>query len=96
MGLKLRANLFPGGDANFRQAMYQSQERSLQAPRDEFDLYGTQASFVLPRVDLPRSLRRIDFFGLYPSSLSESARFVSLAGKASLVSLSDAVPFLRP
>ena len=35
------------------------------------------------------------FFGLYPSSLSKSARLVSLAGKASLVSISDASPFLR-
>ena len=61
MGLKLRANLFPGGHANFGQAMYRSQERSLHAPRNEFDLYRTQASFVRPRVDLARSLRRIDF-----------------------------------
>ena len=61
MGLKLRANLFPGGHANFGEAMYRSQERSLQAPRNEFDLYRTQASFVRPRVDLARSLRRIDF-----------------------------------
>ena len=34
-------------------------------------------------------------FGLYPSSLSESAGFVSLPGKASLVSISDAILFLR-
>ena len=34
-------------------------------------------------------------FGLYPSSLSKSVRFVSLSGKVSLVSLSDAILFLR-
>ena len=34
-------------------------------------------------------------FGLYPSSLAKSAGFASLAGKASLVSISGAVLFLR-
>ena len=34
------------------------------------------------------------FFGLYPSTC-QSTGFVSLAGKASLVSISDAVLFLR-
>ena len=34
-------------------------------------------------------------FGLYPSNLSKSAGFVSLAGKASLISISDAILFLR-
>ena len=34
-------------------------------------------------------------FGLYPSSLSKSAGFVSLSGKASLISISDAILFLR-
>ena len=34
-------------------------------------------------------------FGLCPSSLSNTAGFVSLAGKASLVSISDAILFLR-
>ena len=34
-------------------------------------------------------------FGLYPSSLSTSAGFVPLSGKASLVSISDAILFLR-
>ena len=33
-------------------------------------------------------------FGLYPSSLSKSARLVSLAGKALLISISDAILFL--
>ena len=34
-------------------------------------------------------------FGLYPSSLSKSAGFVSLSGKACLVSVSVAILFLR-
>ena len=34
-------------------------------------------------------------FGLCPSSLSNTAGFVSLTGKASLVSISDAILFLR-
>ena len=34
-------------------------------------------------------------FGLYPSSLSKSVGFVSLSGKASLVSISAAILFLR-
>ena len=34
-------------------------------------------------------------FGLYRSSLSKSAGFVFLAGKASLVPISDAILFLR-
>ena len=33
-------------------------------------------------------------FGLYPSRLSKSSEFVSLAGKASLVSISDVILFL--
>ena len=34
-------------------------------------------------------------FGLYPSRLSKSAGFVFLSGKASLVSISDAILLLR-
>ena len=37
----------------------------------------------------------LGLFGLYPSSLSKSVGFVSLAGKASLVSISAAILFLR-
>ena len=98
MGLKLRANLFPGEDANFGQAMYRSHERSLQAP-------GINLICTEPRLHLfGRALiwpcrfgaLTFGFFGLCPSSLSKSVRFVSLAGKASLVSISDPIPFLRP
>ena len=37
----------------------------------------------------------LGFFGLYPSSLSKSVGFVSLSGKASLVSISAAILVLR-
>ena len=37
----------------------------------------------------------LGLFGLYSPSLSKSAGFVSLPGKASLVSVSDAILFLR-
>ena len=37
----------------------------------------------------------LSLFGLYPSSLSKSVGFVSLSGKASLVSISAAILFLR-
>ena len=37
----------------------------------------------------------LGLFGLYPSSLSKSVGFVSLSGKASLVSISAAFLFLR-
>ena len=37
----------------------------------------------------------LGLFGLYSSSLSKSVGFVSLSGKASLVSISPAILFLR-
>ena len=37
----------------------------------------------------------LGLFGLYPSSLSKSVGFVSLSGKASFVSISAAILFLR-
>ena len=77
--------------------MYRSPERSRQDSRDEFFLYGAQASFSWPRVDLARLLQRacsrsflIIFF-----EFSKSVGFVSLSGKASLVSISTAILFLR-
>ena len=76
--------------------MYRSLERSPQDSRDGIFLYSAQASFSWPRVDLARLLRPIlGLFGLYPSSLSKSVGFVSLSGKASLVSISAAILFLR-
>ena len=37
----------------------------------------------------------LGLFGLYPSSFSKSVGFVSLSGKATLVSISAAILFLR-
>ena len=39
--------------------------------------------------------RVLGLFGLYPSNLSKSVGFVSLSGKASLVSISAVILFLR-
>ena len=79
------------------EAMYRSLERSPHDTWDGFDLYSAQASFVWPRVIWPGLFGASTFglFGLYPSSLSKSAGFVSLARKASLVSISKAILFLR-
>ena len=84
-----RANVFPAVVANFGKAMYGSLEGSTQDTWDGF--------FSWPRVDLVRLLRRAYSrpFGLHPSSLSKSAGFVFLSGKASLVSISAAILFLR-
>ena len=93
-----RANVFPAGVANFGKAMYRSLERSTQ------DTRGWIFFCTVPR---PHFLGRaliwpgcfgehiLGLFGLYPSSLSKSVRFVSLSGKASLVSISAAILFLR-
>ena len=78
--------------------MYRSPERSPQDSRDGFFSYSAQASFSWPCIDLVRLLRQayiLSLFGLYPSSLSKSVGFVSLSGKASLVSISAALLFLR-
>ena len=77
--------------------MYRYPERSPQDSRDDFFLYSAQASFSWPRVDWPGCFgeRILGLFVLYSSSLSKSVGFVSLSGKASLVSISAATLFLR-
>ena len=77
--------------------MYQSPERSPQDSRDGVFLYSAQASFSWPRVDWTGCFGEhiLGLFGLHPSSLSKSVGFVSLSGKASLVSISAAILFLR-
>ena len=92
-----RANVFPAGVANFGKAMYRSLERSIQDTQDGYFLYSAQASFSWPRVDLAWLLRRayLGLSGVHPSSLSKSAGFVFLSGKASLVSISAAILLLR-
>ena len=76
--------------------MYRSPGRSPRDSRDGVFLYSAQASFSWPRVDLARLLRRaysrsvwIIFF-----EFVKSVGFVSLSGKASLVSISAAILFL--
>ena len=74
-------NAFAAGEANFGQAMYQCLERSPQYTHDH------------PRVDL--CCDGFQPFGLCASRLSKSSGFVSVAGKASLVSIFDTILFLR-
>ena len=85
------------GEGGFVQMMYRSPEGHLRTSGMEF--FGT-----VPRPHfLGRTLiwpccfgeRILGLFGLYPSSLSKSVGFVSLSGKASLVSISAAILFLR-
>lgn len=85
-----RSNVFLAGEVNFVQAMYRSLERSPQDTRDGFNLYSAHASSPWPG---HLGATTFSLFGLHPSSLSKSAGFVSLAGKASLVSIPDAILF---
>ena len=62
-----RSNVFLAGEANFVQAMYRSLEKSPRTP-------GMDLICTVPTT--------FSLFGLYPSSLSKSAGFVSLAGEA--------------
>ena len=74
-----RSNVFLAGEANFVQAMCRSLERSPQDTR--MDLICTAAHASSP---WPGHLGATTFslFSLYPSSLSKSAGFISLAGEA--------------
>ena len=89
--------MFPVGEANFGQETYWSLERPPQVTLDEFDLYSSQASIAWPRVDLTRPLQRKQFrpliFEFSSSVFTKAAGLVSLAGKASLVSISGTVLF---
>ena len=84
---------FSAGEGGFGQMMYRSLEGHLRTPGMEF----------FCTVPMPHFLARpgcfgehiLGLFGLYPSSLSKSVGFVSLSGKASLVSISAAILFLR-
>ena len=92
-----RANVFPAGVANLGKAMHRSLERSTQDTRDGFFCTVPRPHF------LGRALiwtgyfgeHVLDRFGLHPSSLSKSAGFVFLPGKASLVSISAVILLLR-
>ena len=74
-----RSNVFLAGEANFVQAMYRFLERSPQDTRYGFNLYSAYASSPWP---CHSGATTFSLFGLYPSSLSKSAGFVSLAGEA--------------
>lgn len=73
-----RTNVFLAGEANFVHAMCRSLERSPQGTRDGFNLYSAHASSPWPG---HLGATTFSLFGLYPSSLSKSAGFVSLAGE---------------
>ena len=88
-----RANVFPAGEANFGHAIYGHSR--------------TPGMDVIAQLPMHHLLGRaliwpclfgastFGLFGSYPSSLSKSDGFFSLAGKASLVSISDAILFVR-
>ena len=77
--------------------MYRSPERSPQDSRDEFFCTVPRLYFLGRALIWPGCFGEhiLGLFGLYPSSLSKSVGFVSLSGKASLVSISAAILFLR-
>ena len=88
-----RANVFPAGVANFGKAMYQSQERPTKDTRDGFFCTVPRPHFLGRALIWPGYFGEhiLGLFGLHPSSLSKSAGFVFLSGKASLVSISAAI-----
>ena len=85
------------GEGGFGQMMYRSPEGHLRTPGMEF--FGTvpRPHFLGRALIWPGCFGEhiLGLFGLYPSSLSKSVGFVSLSGKASLVSISAAILFIR-
>ena len=77
--------------------MYRSPERSPQDSRMEFFCTVHRPHFLGRALIWPGCFGEhiLGLFGLYPWSLSKSVGFVSLSGKASLVSISAAILFLR-
>ena len=93
-----RANVFPAGVTNFGKAMYRSLERSTQDTQDGFFFCTVpRRHFLGSALIWPGYFgeHTLGLFGLHPSSLSKSAGFVFLSGKASLVSISAAILLLR-
>ena len=92
-----RSNVFPAGVANFGKAMYQSQERPTKDTRDGFFCTVPRPHFLGRALIWPGYFGEhiLGLFGLHPSSLSNSAGFVFLSRKASLVSISAAILLLR-
>ena len=91
-----RANVFPAGVANFGKAMYRSLEKPTQGTRDGFFWTVPRPHFLGRALIWPGYFGEhiLGLFGLHPSSLSKSAGFVFLSGKASLVSISAATLLL--
>ena len=86
-------DVFPAGEANVRQAMYRSLERSPQDTRDGFDLYSAQASFAGRALT---SSHRLSAFLEYIGGFEFiKVGFASLAGKASFICISDDILLLR-
>ena len=78
--------------------MYRSPETSPQDSRDGIFCTLPRPHFFVRALIRPGCFGEhvLGLFGLYPSSLSKSVGFVSLSGKASLVSISPAILFLYP
>ena len=77
--------------------MYRSTERSPQDSRDGIFCTVPRPPFLGRALIWPGCFGEhiLGLFGLYPPSLSKSVRFVSLSEKASLVSISAAILFVR-
>ena len=77
--------------------MYRSPEEHLRTPRMEFFCTVPRPYFLGRALIWPGCFGEhiLGLFGLYPSSLSKSVGCFSLSGKASLVSISAAILFLR-
>ena len=84
------------GEGGFGQMMYRSPEGHLRTPGMEFFCTVPRPHFLGRALIWPGCFGEhiLGLFGLYPSSLSKSVGFVSLSGKASLVSISAAILFL--
>ena len=84
---RLLSSIFPAGEGGLGQMMYRSQKGHPRTPGMEFFCTVPGPHF------LGRGEHILSLFGLYSSSLSKSVGFVSLSGKASLVSISVAILF---
>ena len=88
---------FTAGEGGFGQMMYRSPEGHPRTPGMELFCTVPRPHFLDRALIWPGCFGEhiLGLFGLYPSSLSKSVGFVSLSEKASLVSISSAILFLR-
>ena len=94
-----RANASPAAEANFEQVTYRSLKRPPQVPlRWVWFVKCAGLICLAARWSGPAtSVQEVSaIFGLYPLRLVKSAGFVSLAGKTSFVSTSEAALFYEP